>query len=326
MTTAKNAKSEWFPPMLAKLETVPPAGTDWLVERKLDGERCLTFRDGESVRIMTRNNRSANDSYPELVEALRAQSCRRFVVDGEVVAFDKETTSFSRLQKRMHVSRPDAALRRSVPVFYYLFDLLYLDGRDLRALPLLERKRLLKETIMFAGPLRWTAHKMGAIDRRHREACAAGWEGVIVKRAASPYVSRRLSDDWLKLKCVNNEEFVVGGYTEPRGSRPGFGALLLGYYLDGELLYVGKVGTGFSEKTIRSLLRILQPKEQMSPPFQRGEFEQKYVHWVRPELVVQIGFEEITPDGRLRQPRFLGIRRDKAARDVGAASKQGMVI
>jgi DNA ligase D-like protein (predicted ligase) len=317
MTAIKNAGSEWFPPMLAKLVTVAPPGPGWLVERKLDGERCLTFRDGKAVKIMTRNRLSANDYYPDLLEALAAQPHRRFVVDGEVVAFDKAATSFSRLQARMHVSRPDAALISRVPVYYYLFDLLYLDGQDLRARPLLERKQLLKEEFVFSDPLRWTAHHKGSIDRRHREACAAGWEGVIAKQESSPYVSRR-SEDWRKLKCLNSEEFVVGGYTDPRGARAGFGALMLGYYVDGDLVYVGKVGTGFSEATIQKVYKSLRSKDRQTPPFQRGDFEERGVHWVRPELVVQVGFAEITPDGRLRQPRFLGIRRDKTAKEVGA--------
>lgn len=317
MTAAKFKETEWFPPMLAKLDTIPPTGPDWLVERKLDGERCLTFRDGKSVRILTRNNRSANESYPELVEALLAQPKQQFVVDGEVVAFDKTEASFSRLQARMHVNNPGAALLKSVPVYYYLFDLLFIDGRDLRAYPLLERKRLLKEAFVFTGPLRWTAHLRGAIGRRHRQACAEGWEGLIVKRTSSPYVSRR-SEDWRKLKCINSEEFVVGGYTEPHASRLGFGALLLGYYVGEQLVYVGKVGTGFSETMMRNLLKILKTKSRQSPPFQRGDYEEQGVRWVKPELVVQVGFAEITPDGRLRQPRFQGIRRDKAAREVSA--------
>ena len=189
-----------------------------------------------------------------------------FIVDGEVVAFDGDQTSFSRLQRRLGVRDPGPALRAEVPVYVYLFDVLWADSRDVRPLPLRERKRLLRGLLSFRGPLRYTEHRDTDGEAYWREACAKGWEGIIAKRADSPYRPGR-SRDWLKFKCENEQEFVIGGYTDPRGSRTGFGALLLGYYdSDGKLRYAGKVGTGFDRRTLTSLHAALAAASGRSRP------------------------------------------------------------
>ena len=279
---------------------------DWVFERKLDGIRCVAIRDGDSVRMLSRNDLSLNERYPEIADALAAQPSARFAIDGEVVAFDGSQTSFSRLAQRK---------QRFVPVFFYVFDLLWLNGVDVRRLPLRARKSLLREAIRFEDPIRLTTHRNGDGVELFREACRKGWEGLIAKRADSPYSERR-SRDWLKFKCERGQELVVGGYTDPRGSRSGFGALLLGYFDEGELHYAGKVGTGFDEATLADIAGRLRKLETSAPPFADTTAIERGAHWVEPELVAQIGFTEWTRHGRLRHPRFLGLRDDKSASEV----------
>jgi bifunctional non-homologous end joining protein LigD len=301
--------------MLAVLTSKRFSDKDWVFERKLDGERCLAFREGRNLRLLSRRQQRLNTSYPELVDALRAQSCDGFIADGEVVAFEGSRTSFARLQQRMQVRDPERARRSGVPVFYYLFDVLYLDGHDTTQLELRDRKALLRRAFSFSDPLRYLPHRNSEGEAYYREACRRGWEGVIAKRAAAPYQHRR-SRDWLKFKCGNEQEFVIGGYTDPKGSRVGFGALLVGFYEGGVLRYAGKVGTGYSEATLRDLAARLAVLERDEPPFAGEGLPRSGVHWVRPELVAQVGFTELTRDRKLRHPRFLGLRRDKRPREV----------
>jgi bifunctional non-homologous end joining protein LigD len=306
----------WIQPMLATLTERRFSDPAWLFERKFDGERCLAFRHGAEVRLMSRNRLVISSQYPEIVAALARQPASDFVLDGEVVAFDGDRTSFSRLQRRMHISNPSPSLVRSVPVVYYVFDLVHVAGHDLSRVGLRWRKRLLRTSIRFRQPLRFSAHVQGRGEAYYAEACADGWEGVIAKRAESPYVGTR-SKDWLKFKCVLEQEFVIGGFTDPQGMRQGsFGALLIGYYEGGELVYAGKVGTGFDGRTLADLTRRLVALEQDDPPFRRSQLPRKGVHWVRPKLVAEIGFSEWTEDGQLRHPRFLGLRQDKSAGEV----------
>jgi len=297
-----------YEPMKAVLWDEPFSGPGWIFERKLDGVRCLAHRDGGgAVRLLSRTDRSMNGDYPELVEALEAQACQDFVVDGEVVAFEKPgVTSFSRLQRRA---------REPVPVFLYVFDMLRLDGCDVRELPLRERKALLRKALSFGGAVRLNPHRNEHGEELFREACHKGLEGVMAKRADSPYRATR-SSDWRKLKCHAEQELVIGGYTAPQGSRTDFGALLVGYFEDRELRYAGKVGTGFDQDTLRDLGKRLRALERDDPPFAEVHPIPRGTHWVEPELVGQIAFTEWTRDGRLRHPRFLGLRTDKAARDV----------
>ena len=311
-----NGKPDWFEPELATLTRDRFSDPAWFYERKLDGERCLAFRDGDELRLMTRNRKMVSSTYPELVEAFMAQQADDFVLDGEVVAFSDGQTRFAQLQQRMQVARPSAELLRTVPVQYYLFDVLWADGTDLRPQPLRERNQRLHQLLDFADPLRYTEHRVGDGVEFYAEACQWGWEGLIAKRANAPYVAGR-TKDWLKFKCENNQEFVIGGYTDPRGSRIGFGALLLGVYdSDGQLVYAGKVGTGFNEQTLHRLYDELSKLEQDRSPFDRGSPRQAGVHWVKPQLVAQVGFSEWTTAGELRHPRFQGLRRDKSPADV----------
>jgi len=305
----------WTAPMLATLTDRPFSDPDWLFERKLDGVRCLAFRARGPVRLLSRNRKALNDTYPELAEALERQRAERFIVDGEIVAFKNGISSFERLQGRLGLADPVRARASGIPVFYYLFDLLWLDGYDTTALALRERKRLLRAAIAFRGPIRYSEHRDGEGEKLYREACARGLEGVIAKRAASAYVHRR-SPDWLKFKCVAEQELVIGGWTDPEGTRTGFGALLVGYYEDGALVYAGKVGTGYDDATLRQLGARLRRLARARSPFARGDPPSRGTHWVQPKLVAQIGFTEWTRDGKLRHPRFLGLRDDKPARAV----------
>lgn len=303
-------------------ETPPPTGADamkatltdrrfsdpdWIYERKLDGIRCVAVRDGSGVKLWSRNDLPLDGRYPELATALAAQPSPRFALDGEVVAFAGARTSFARLAQRG---------RRAVPVYLYAFDLLWLDGRDVRPLPLLERKGLLRRAVEWSDPVRQTQYRRERGEELFEQACAKGWEGLIAKRADSPYVSRARSRDWLKFKCEQGQELVIGGYTAPRGSREELGALLLGHFdADGRLRYAGRVGTGFDRATLRDLARRLEPLRRPGSPF-ADEVPPRATTWVEPELVAQVAFTEWTRDGRLRHPRFLGLREDKPAREV----------
>ena len=308
------AHPKWCEPALARLTDQRFSDPEWLFERKFDGERALAFRNRDRVRLLSRNHKSLNGSYPELVDGLAGQRCDDFVVDGEVVAFQGQRSSFSRLQQRMQIDDPRAARATGVAVSYYLFDLLHLEGHDLRRLPLRRRKALLRQAIGFADPLRFTAHRNAAGEEFFRAACANGWEGLIAKRASAAYEGGR-SADWLKFKCGGGQELVIAGYSPPRGSRRGFGALLLGYYEDRRLRYAGKVGTGFDDRTLVELRKRLDCLARTGSPFV-DEVRDPSVTFVQPRLVAEIGFTEWTADGRLRHPRFLGLRRDKRPEDV----------
>jgi bifunctional non-homologous end joining protein LigD len=305
----------WVAPMLATLSHSAFSRQGWLFEPKLDGVRCLALRSGTTIQLISRNQKRLNHKYPELVEALRNQPSDGIAVDGEIVTFEGSVTSFAKLQQRMQLAHPSEDLRRKIPVWFYVFDLLHLDGKDTRAVPLRERKALLAEVFTFKDPLRFTEHRESTGEPYFREACRKGWEGIIAKNAASVYTSGR-SAEWLKFKCLNQQEFVIGGYTDPQHSRIGFGALLVGFYEAGTLKYAGKVGTGYDTVTLRDLHTKLSKIETKTPPFSGNGLPGRGVHWVRPKLVAQIAFGEWTRDGKLRQPRFLGLRDDKDAKDV----------
>jgi bifunctional non-homologous end joining protein LigD len=301
--------------MLATLTDRRDFGEDWLLERKFDGERCVARRAAGEVRLESRTAKDLTGTYPEVRDALARQRHRDLMVDGEVVAFDGERTSFSRLQQRLGVTNPCAARVAATPVVYCVFDLLELDGHDLRGLPLLERRAKLTDAIQPSAALQLSEAWRDDAQKRFAQACRAGWEGLIAKRADAPYVSGR-SRDWLKLKCVWEQEFVIGGYTDPLGSRTDFGALLVGYFEDGGLRYAGKVGTGYSAATLHELGARLRKLETPESPFVDAHPIPNGTHWTQPALVAQIGFAEWTNDGRLRQPRFLGLRDDKRPTDV----------
>lgn len=311
-------EEETFPdcldPMLATLVDEPFSDPDWIYERKLDGERCLAYVGDNAPRLMSRNRKDITPTYPELAEALSASLSSRCVLDGEVVAFEGRRTSFQRLQGRMQIKDPDRARKSGIPVYFYLFDVLHIEGSNIRKLPLRRRKEILRRSMSFRDPLRFTAHRNERGEDYYAEACASGWEGLIAKDATAEYLETR-SRNWLKFKCAGQQEFVVGGFTDPEGSRTDFGALLIGYHDRGHLVYAGKVGTGYDEETLDRLGSELRDLETSDKPFDRGD-PPDGAHWVRPELVVEVGFTEWTEGGRLRHPRYLGVRRDKPAGDV----------
>jgi bifunctional non-homologous end joining protein LigD len=301
--------------MLATLTDRRDFDEDWLLERKLDGERCVARKRGGDVRLESRTARDLSSTYPEVCAGVAAQPPAALLLDGELVAFDGEQTSFSRLQQRLGVAAPSPQLVAEYPVVYCVFDLLAIDGEDITGEPLLARRARLASAIRPTPALQLSEAWRGDSRRRFAEACRSGWEGLIAKRADAPYARGR-SRDWLKLKCAWEQELVIGGFSDPRGSRSDFGALLVGYHEDGQLRYAGKVGTGFSAKTLHELGAKLRELEAPESPFLDARRIPRGAHWTRPELVAQIGFAEWTTDGRLRQPRFLGLRDDKDPADV----------
>lgn len=304
-------------PMLATLSDRRDFPQSWIFERKLDGIRVLAVREHGKVTLRSRSGRRLDATYPEIIDALAAQDCADFTVDGEIVAYSHGRTDFARLQQRMGLTRPADVAKSNVVVTYYVFDLLRLDGVDVRRLPLRTRKSLLRRSVASKGPLRFCTHRNEGGPELLADACRRGWEGLIAKRADSTYQTRR-SGDWLKLKCARGQEFVVGGFTEPAGSRVGIGALLIGYYEEGQLRYAGKVGTGFDRRALLALRKELDELRAPCSPFEgRGaEGAARTAQWVRPRLVAQIAFTEWTRDGMLRHPRYQGLRDDKDPADV----------
>ncbi|MFH8484215.1 non-homologous end-joining DNA ligase [Streptomyces longisporoflavus] len=301
-------------PMLATLSDRRDFPQGWIFERKLDGIRALAVCENGEVTLRSRSGRRLDATYPEIIDALAGQNCADFTVDGEIVAYSRGRTDFARLQQRMGLTRPADVAASKVAVTYYVFDLLRLDGMDVRRLPLRTRKSLLRRSIAFTAPLRFSTHRNAGGPELLADACRRGWEGLIAKRAESTYQAHR-SDDWLKLKCARGQEFVVGGFTEPTGSREGIGALLIGYYEDGRLRYAGKVGTGFDRRTLLALRRKLDELTVPESPF-HDPIPGRTTHWAQPRLVAQIAFTEWTRDGMLRHPRYQGLRDDKAAAEV----------
>ncbi len=220
------AQQKWVAPMLATLTDKVFSRQGWLFERKWDGERCLAFRRGRDLNLFSRNRIRLNARYPEVIEAIHQQEITSFIADGEIVTFEGAITSFAKLQARMQVEHPSADLIRKVPVWFYLFDPLYLDRYDIRQVPLRYRKEVLRNAFDFQGSLRFTEHRKTEGEDYYRKACRKRCEGIIAKNGESVYVSRR-TRDWLKFKCTQEQEFVIGGYADPRGGRSGFGALLL---------------------------------------------------------------------------------------------------
>lgn len=310
----RQAHPDWVAPMLATLTDQRFSDPDWIFERKLDGERALCFRDDTRVRLLTRNRKDISVTYPEIVDTLLEQACRDFVVDGEIVAFERGRTSFSRLQQRMGISDAQEARDSDVAVYFYVFDMLHLDGHCLDGLALRARKSLLKQVLRYNDPLRYTVHRNTDGKAFFDEACSRGWEGLIAKHGDRGYRHSR-SRDWLKFKCDHRQELVIGGFTAPKGSRKGFGALLVGYYENDKLRYAGKVGTGFDEAFLTEFRPRLDAKLRKTAPFD-DEVDEADASFVTPDIVGEFGFTEWTQDGRLRHPRFLGLRRDKEAGDV----------
>jgi bifunctional non-homologous end joining protein LigD len=302
-------------PMLATLTERRFSNAAWIFERKFDGMRALAVREGGAPQLWSRNEKPLDKRFPELVDALAELGGPEFTADGEIVAFDGKQTSFARLQARIHLTGATRIAATGVEVYYYLFDLLSYEGEDLTRRPLRERKQILRRAFDFQDPIRYSVHRNTVGETYYEDACGRGWEGLIAKRAESRYRSGR-SPDWLKFKCVRDQEFVVGGFTDPQGSRAGFGALLVGYHDGrGALRYAGKVGTGYDDRTLRALRSRMDDLARDRSPF-ADPVRERTAHWIEPELVVQVGFTEWTGEGMLRHPRYQGERTDKAPEDV----------
>ncbi|TQD38865.1 non-homologous end-joining DNA ligase [Haloflavibacter putidus] len=311
----KEKQPEFITPMKAKLTHKRFSDKDWVFERKLDGERVLIVKNKKEVNLFSRNEKKLNFKYPQLVAAFKKQR-NSFIADGEIVAFKGNVTSFARLQKRMHVSSEEEAKKSSVKVYCYVFDLLFLEGYNLCNLSFNFRKNLLRKAFNFQNPIRFTPHKNENGKKFIQEACKKNWEGLIAKKRDSTYVHSR-SSNWLKFKCVHEQEFVIGGYTKPQGERIGFGALLIGFYKGEDLYYASKVGTGYDDETLEFLHDKMKNLEVENPPFvQEDALPQKDVFWLKPKLVAEVGFTEWTNNNKLRHPRYIGLRDDKKAKEV----------
>lgn len=305
-----------FKPQMATLSADVPAGEDWLHELKFDGYRMLAFVSGGKVRLVTRNGNDWTQRFPSIAKAVAQLDIDDSILDGEVVWLDAEGRSdFQELQN---------FLKRGVDssLVYYLFDAPYLVGYNLMETPLIQRKRALERVVQAAnaandGPLRYSDHIQGQGGVVLKQACQADQEGIVSKRADSGYQQTR-STAWLKEKYHQRQEFVIGGYTRPEGSRVGFGALLLGYYRDGDLVYAGRVGTGFTNDTLRDVSGKLIPRVRATPPFVDPPTgaESRDVRWVKPVLVGEVEFTEWTDEGLLRHPSFKGLRSDKPAEEI----------
>ena len=320
-------RAEDVPPMLAETREEPFTRAGWLFEVKLDGYRMRIAREGGKARLITRNGNDYTAAFPELERAVRALPFEGLVMDGELVILDEQgRPSFQRLQNRARVGRaPDirhAAVQN--PATVYVFDLMALEGFDLRPLPLVKRKAMLKKLLPEAGPLRLSEHFEKDGETLYDQAVGLGLEGIVAKKADAPYTSGR-SDLWLKVRADKTGDFVVVGYTEPRGSRGGFGALHLGAYRDGTLVYIGRAGSGFSAKQLKEVSADLERLRLDKPPFAGPVPAERESRWVKPELVAEVRYKEITGDGLLRQPVFLRFRDDKKAEECvveGAGSRE----
>jgi bifunctional non-homologous end joining protein LigD len=264
---------------------------------------------------MSRNHRIINIQYPELVQALTNQTADNFIIDGEIIAIGANNISdFQLLQSRINITSMQEIHQRSqqIRITYCLFDVMYAGGYNLTNIPLLTRKKILRRLLQFNTLLHYTNHKSPDGLKYYQAACKRGDEGIIAKDAKSLYVSQR-APTWLKFKCGMEQELVIGGYTQPRGSRTDLGALLVGYYQGKKLIYAGKVGSGFSHETLALLGKKLRSREIKTCPFDNYEGPATGVHWVKPELVAEFKFAQWTQGNKLRVPRYKGLRTDKAA-------------
>jgi bifunctional non-homologous end joining protein LigD len=319
-----SAKARFIEPMKAKLIEEPPATGDWIYELKFDGIRLIAVKKDGKVSLLSRNQNELTERFPEIVEAVTSLPARECVIDGEVVALDEEgRSSFQLLQAREMEGRKS-------PVYFYPFDLLQLDGKSLLSLPLEARKDVLEKLCAGVGdPIRYSGAIGGDAQRLLEEVKRRGLEGIIGKQRNSVYEPGRRGGAWIKLKCVQEQEFVIGGYTPPQGARKYFGAILVGYYENNKLVFAGKVGTGFTAKSLSMLYKKLQKEGRDDCPFvdlpskQNGQWVQditpsmmRKMHWVNPAFVCEIKFAEWTRDKKLRAPVFLGLREDKNPTEV----------
>ncbi|WP_339697926.1 non-homologous end-joining DNA ligase [uncultured Marixanthomonas sp.] len=314
--TEKTESKSFINPMLATLTDDYFDDPDWIFERKLDGVRCLVHIKKGNVYLFSRNNNDISASYPELIDALREKKLPDLWLDGEIVAFEGNKTSFSKLQNRIHLTEKKKITETKTKVYLYLFDILVYGTRDIMEVPLKSRKKLLKKIISWQSPIRYTSHRNENGTTFLEEACQKGWEGIIAKDGTAAYVSSR-SRKWLKFKCSQGQELVIGGFTEPQGERKGFGALLVGFYKEQQLHYAGKVGTGFDDDFLEKWRKKFNTIQQEESPFVNfKDSDNGNNHWIEPIYVGQFAFTEWTKNNKLRHPRFLGIREDKEAKKV----------
>ena len=319
------AKPLFIEPMKAKLLEKPPAIGDWIYELKFDAIRLIAIKNREKVSLLSRNQNDLSARFSEIADAIKNLPVEECVIDGEVVALDEDgRSSFQLLQAREMEGR-------LTPIYFYAFDLLQFDAKSLVSLPLEVRKDLLENLCASAGDtrIRYSGAIGGDADKLLKEVQRRGLEGIIGKLPNSVYESGRRSGAWIKLKCVNEQEFVIGGYTPPQGARKHFGAILVGYYKGRDLVFAGKVGTGFTTKSLAALHKKFRAEERAECPFvdlpskQNGQWVlgitpsmMKKMHWVNPKFVAEIKFAEWTRDGKLRAPVFIGLREDKKPREV----------
>ena len=302
-------------PMLATLFEKPFSDPDWLFEIKWDGMRALAWIKDGKLELRSRTERTITGQYPELADLPRRARASEAILDGEIVVLDQNGRSdFERLQSRINVAQPSSALQRQAPVIYYLFDILYCDGYDLREVPLLERKQLLKQLLDAGDPFRYADHQVEHGTELFELARDKGLEGIVGKQVRSAYASVR-SPQWVKFKVTQELEAVVGGWTAPRGSREHFGALLLGLYAEKALRYIGSVGTGFTEKTQRDVYRRLEGLQATRCPFEHVPETKEKAFWTVPSLVARVKYGSWTEERRLRAPVFLGLREDRNPED-----------
>jgi bifunctional non-homologous end joining protein LigD len=311
-------------PMKCKLSGALPEGKEWVYEIKFDGVRALAIKKGKEVALISRNQKSLKTRYPGVVDAIQKLKCEQIVLDGEVVALDEiGRSSFQLLQR---INQAGVAVGN---LFYYVFDILNLNGKDTTALPLIQRKALL-EAVLKSAPdcIRVSGFLPGGAKTITEKLHGVGLEGIIAKKKDSQYEIGRRSGAWVKFKWVNEQEFVIGGYTDPEGARSFFGSILVGYYDQAQLIFAAKVGTGYNERSLASLYKMFKELARPTPPFaeigtRRGSSKHgltpallRRCHWIEPKLVCQCKFTEWTSDGHLRQPVFLGLREDKRPEEV----------
>ena len=312
----KEKHPKFVSPMLATLTEDYFNHPDWIYERKLDGVRCVVSIRNNTVSLYSRNENDMSKTYFEITESLEKQNYPDLIADGEIVAFEGKTTSFSKLQPRIQLKDKKRLKATKVKIHLYLFDIIYFDGYRLEELPLRTRKKILKKVFDWGDPIHYTPHRNEKGQEYLKEACNKNWEGLIAKNATAPYAHSR-SREWLKFKCGHGQELVIGGFTETQGQRVGFGALLVGYYKNGKLQYAGKVGTGFDDDFLEKWRKKFDAVERKTSPFE--DFHQTdggKNHWVEPKFVGQFGFTEWTKTNKLRHPRFLGMRNDKKPTEV----------
>lgn len=301
-------------PMLATLVDDPFSDPHWLFETKWDGVRAICFIDSKHrARFVSRNQIEMTAQYPELANTPASIDASEAILDGEVVALDEHGVSrFQLLQPRLG-RKNEGEIRQlasKTRLAYYVFDVLYLDGFDLTACQLIDRKTILEKILKPSKNVRYSDHIIGEGEKLYAEVAKVPLEGMIAKRLQSPYLQRR-STDWLKIKTIQQVEVVIGGYTQPRNSRTFFGALVVGLYKDGKLHYVAHTGGGFNQKTLEQVYKLMQPLKLKKCPFVEQPKTNEPVQWVKPKLVAQVKFSEWTADGRMRHPVFLGLREDK---------------